>query len=213
MYVSIPNWLHNFNVLYFKNGQQHSGICDSRGHCVRGYFSQGENGLYSQGEREEKTGAETEGGKSGTILCRPKGPTEKHKDPAKERGQAWIFLPTSPPNHPLTCLYWIYQCHFPLLCPTLQLQQLHQLMPRMQYIAVSADGKSHFIVFSFFSVGIKSAWAGNNSHVLVSKVGPYKLFYQDILQIGPGKELESEVYILVMFVCLFVCQIRLSCSL
>ncbi|XP_016414882.1 uncharacterized protein LOC107745507 [Sinocyclocheilus rhinocerous] len=40
---------------------------------------------------------------------------------------------------------------------------------------------------------IKSAWAGNNSHVLVSKVGPYKLFYPDILQIGPGKELESEV--------------------
>ncbi|XP_050957711.1 uncharacterized protein LOC127158743 isoform X1 [Labeo rohita] len=40
---------------------------------------------------------------------------------------------------------------------------------------------------------IKSAWAGNDSVVLLSKVGPHKLFYQDILQVGPGKELESEV--------------------
>ncbi|XP_067308000.1 uncharacterized protein [Pseudorasbora parva] len=39
---------------------------------------------------------------------------------------------------------------------------------------------------------IKSAWAGNNSYVLLSRVGPYKLFYKDF-QIGPGKELESEV--------------------
>ncbi len=37
---------------------------------------------------KKKTGAETEGGKSGTVLCRPKGPTEKHKDPAEEGGQA-----------------------------------------------------------------------------------------------------------------------------
>lgn len=65
-----------------------------------------------------------------------------------------------------------------------------------------------------FSVGIKSAWAGNDSHVLLSKVGPYKLFYQDILQIGPGKELESEVYVLLMCIFYFflVCQIRLSCN-
>lgn len=42
--------------------------------------------------------------------------------------------------------------------------------------------------FWLSSVDIKSAWAGNDSHVLLSKVGPYKLFYKDILQIGPGKE-------------------------
>ncbi|RXN13050.1 gag-pol fusion [Labeo rohita] len=30
---------------------------------------------------------------------------------------------------------------------------------------------------------IKSAWAGNDSVVLLSKVGPHKLFYQDILQV------------------------------
>ncbi|KAI2655936.1 Transcriptional regulatory protein RCO1 [Labeo rohita] len=40
---------------------------------------------------------------------------------------------------------------------------------------------------------IKSAWAGNDSVVLLSKVGPHKLFYQDILKFGPRKELESEV--------------------
>ncbi|KAL0196884.1 hypothetical protein M9458_005424, partial [Cirrhinus mrigala] len=37
---------------------------------------------------------------------------------------------------------------------------------------------------------IKSAWAGNDSVVLLSKVGPQKLFYEDILQVSPGKELE-----------------------
>ncbi|XP_065122037.1 uncharacterized protein [Paramisgurnus dabryanus] len=39
---------------------------------------------------------------------------------------------------------------------------------------------------------INSAWAGNDSYVLLAKVGPYKVFYKD-LQIGPGKKLESEV--------------------
>nr|XP_055038110.1 uncharacterized protein LOC129426027 [Misgurnus anguillicaudatus] len=39
---------------------------------------------------------------------------------------------------------------------------------------------------------INSAWAGNDSYVLLWKVGPYKVFYKD-LQIGPGKKLESEV--------------------
>ena len=40
---------------------------------------------------------------------------------------------------------------------------------------------------------VKDAWAGNESHVLVSKIGPYKLYYWDIKQIGPNMELESEV--------------------
>ncbi|KAJ4924368.1 hypothetical protein JOQ06_000608 [Pogonophryne albipinna] len=35
--------------------------------------------------------------------------------------------------------------------------------------------------------------AGNGSHVLVSKIGPYKMYYWDIKQIGPDIELESEV--------------------
>ncbi|KAL0152331.1 hypothetical protein M9458_052054 [Cirrhinus mrigala] len=52
---------------------------------------------------------------------------------------------------------------------------------------IPADAK--YAVHSY----IKSAWAGNDSIVLLSKVGPHKLFYQDILQVGPGKELESEV--------------------
>jgi len=49
-------------------------------------------------------------------------------------------------------------------------------------------------LFWFSSVDIKSAWAGNDSYVLLSRVGPYKLFYKD-LRIGPGRELESEVHI------------------
>ncbi|XP_070406344.1 anti-sigma-I factor RsgI2-like [Nothobranchius furzeri] len=35
-------------------------------------------------------------------------------------------------------------------------------------------------------------WAGKSPHVLLSKIGAYKLFYWDIQQIGPDMELESE---------------------
>ena len=48
--------------------------------------------------------------------------------------------------------------------------------------------------FWLSSVDSKSAWAGNDSYVLLSRVGPYKLFYKD-LRISPGRELESEVHI------------------
>ena len=41
--------------------------------------------------------------------------------------------------------------------------------------------------------GIIDAWNGNKSHVLLAKVWPYKVFYPDISQLGPGQELESEV--------------------
>ncbi|KAI9542211.1 hypothetical protein NQZ68_022264, partial [Dissostichus eleginoides] len=42
---------------------------------------------------------------------------------------------------------------------------------------------------------VKDAWAGNDSHVMVSKIGAYKLYYWDIKHIGPNMELESEVII------------------
>ncbi|CAL8389320.1 unnamed protein product [Arctogadus glacialis] len=37
------------------------------------------------------------------------------------------------------------------------------------------------------------AWKGNKSHVILSRVGGYKVFYQDVFQMGPGQELESEL--------------------
>ncbi|KAJ4939097.1 hypothetical protein JOQ06_028558 [Pogonophryne albipinna] len=40
---------------------------------------------------------------------------------------------------------------------------------------------------------VEDAWAGTGSHVLVSKIGPYKMYYWDIRQIRPNMELESEV--------------------
>ncbi|KAJ4927212.1 hypothetical protein JOQ06_014947 [Pogonophryne albipinna] len=40
---------------------------------------------------------------------------------------------------------------------------------------------------------VEDAWAGNGSHVLMSKIGPYKMYYWDIRQIRPNMELESEV--------------------
>ncbi|XP_026024288.1 sentrin-specific protease 2-like isoform X2 [Astatotilapia calliptera] len=36
------------------------------------------------------------------------------------------------------------------------------------------------------------AWAGKSPHILLSRIGAYKLFYWDIQQIGPDMELESE---------------------
>ena len=38
----------------------------------------------------------------------------------------------------------------------------------------------------------------HDSHVYLSKVGPY-IFYKDMEQLGPGKELESEVHISLIF--------------
>ncbi|KAI4825518.1 hypothetical protein KUCAC02_021198 [Chaenocephalus aceratus] len=40
---------------------------------------------------------------------------------------------------------------------------------------------------------VQEAWAGKDVHVLLSKIGPYKLFFWDITNTGPNKELESEV--------------------
>ncbi|XP_076833337.1 uncharacterized protein LOC143478249 isoform X1 [Brachyhypopomus gauderio] len=40
---------------------------------------------------------------------------------------------------------------------------------------------------------VQEAWSGKNCYVLLSKVGPYKIFYSDIERFCPGKELESEV--------------------
>lgn len=47
---------------------------------------------------------------------------------------------------------------------------------------------------SFFPlIDVKDAWAGKEAHVLLSKIGAYKLYYWDINRVGPDMELESEV--------------------
>lgn len=77
-----------FNV---SKGQQHSGICDSRGHHFKGHFFEGENRQHCKKKCKKKTGQETEGGcggKSGTTFCRAEGLKKKHTDPTEERGQA-----------------------------------------------------------------------------------------------------------------------------
>ncbi|MEQ2208184.1 hypothetical protein XENOCAPTIV_029208, partial [Xenoophorus captivus] len=40
---------------------------------------------------------------------------------------------------------------------------------------------------------IRKAWDGMTAAVLLSKIGPYKLFYFDIFRTAPGRELESEL--------------------
>ncbi|MEQ2166947.1 hypothetical protein GOODEAATRI_033718, partial [Goodea atripinnis] len=44
---------------------------------------------------------------------------------------------------------------------------------------------------------IRKAWDGMTAAVLLSKIGPYKLFYFDIFRTAPGRELESEVKLIV----------------
>ncbi|XP_072562184.1 uncharacterized protein [Paramormyrops kingsleyae] len=40
---------------------------------------------------------------------------------------------------------------------------------------------------------VNEAWEGKNVHVLLSRIGPYKIFYWDITRTAPDQELESEV--------------------
>ncbi|XP_026115529.1 uncharacterized protein LOC113094088 isoform X3 [Carassius auratus] len=40
---------------------------------------------------------------------------------------------------------------------------------------------------------ITDAWGGKKMYVLLSKIGPYKIFFADIHKTSPGEELESEV--------------------
>ncbi|RXN38205.1 sentrin-specific protease 1-like isoform X1 [Labeo rohita] len=40
---------------------------------------------------------------------------------------------------------------------------------------------------------VREAWGGKNVYVLLSKIGPFKLFYADILRTAPSQQLESEV--------------------
>nr|XP_049611005.1 mucin-1-like [Syngnathus scovelli] len=40
---------------------------------------------------------------------------------------------------------------------------------------------------------VQDAWKGKHVHVLLSKIGAYKLFFWDIMNVGPKSELESEV--------------------
>ncbi|XP_019210278.1 uncharacterized protein LOC102075523 [Oreochromis niloticus] len=40
---------------------------------------------------------------------------------------------------------------------------------------------------------VTDAWEGNKTYVLLSKIGPYKIFFDDIYNTAPQRELESEV--------------------
>lgn len=57
-------------------------------------------------------------------------------------------------------------------------------------------------------VDVNEVWAGKlqNTHVILSKTGPYKLFCLDIARIAPNQELESEVGLIVIFLC-YQCKI------
>lgn len=51
---------------------------------------------------------------------------------------------------------------------------------------------SHLLFFSINTV-VQEAWAGKNVYVLLSKIGPYKIFFADINKTAPNNELESKV--------------------
>lgn len=51
---------------------------------------------------------------------------------------------------------------------------------------------SHLLFFSINTV-VQEAWAGKNVYVLLSKIGPQKIFFADINKTAPNNELESKV--------------------
>ncbi|XP_026115528.1 uncharacterized protein LOC113094088 isoform X2 [Carassius auratus] len=51
---------------------------------------------------------------------------------------------------------------------------------------------------------ITDAWGGKKMYVLLSKIGPYKIFFADIHKTSPGEELESEVHNQTFFIFYFV---------
>ena len=55
------------------------------------------------------------------------------------------------------------------------------------------------LLFNFADVN--ELWAGKhlNVHVILTKIGPYKLFCWDIARIAPNLELESEVILLLFY--------------
>ena len=42
-------------------------------------------------------------------------------------------------------------------------------------------------------IDVKDAWEGEKVYVLLSKIGPFKIFFGDIYNTGPQREFESEV--------------------
>lgn len=64
----------------------------------------------------------------------------------------------------------------------------------------------YYYFFSLFLADVQDAWAGKKVHVLLSKIGPYKIFYWDIYQVGPNMEMESEVqcsYFNMIYICMY----------
>ena len=62
--------------------------------------------------------------------------------------------------------------------------------------SLSSIATDKLLLFNFADVN--ELWAGKhlNVHVILTKIGPYKLFCWDIARITPNQELESEVILL-----------------
>lgn len=62
-------------------------------------------------------------------------------------------------------------------------------------MSTHVDARSEEVYYNFYIsfADVQDAWAGKNVHVLLSKVGAYKMFYWDIKQVGPDMELKSEL--------------------
>ena len=65
--------------------------------------------------------------------------------------------------------------------------------------SLSSIATDKLLQFNFADVN--ELWAGKhlNVHVILTKIGPYKLFCWDIARIAPNQELESEVILLLFY--------------
>ncbi|XDV25940.1 hypothetical protein PO909_029764 [Leuciscus waleckii] len=49
------------------------------------------------------------------------------------------------------------------------------------------------LLYILHFIGVREAWEGKNVYVLLSKLGPFKIFFEDIRKTAPSLQIESEV--------------------
>lgn len=49
------------------------------------------------------------------------------------------------------------------------------------------------LLYIFHFTGVREPWEGKNIYVLLSKLGPFKIFFEDIRKTAPSLPIESEV--------------------
>jgi len=76
--------------------------------------------------------------------------------------------------------------------------------------------KCTMLLCIFHFTGVREAWEGKNVFVLLSKLGPFKIFFEDIRKTAPSVQIESEVslscFMGLLFISICIYCIHINCS-